>query len=180
MIRTRTLRTIPRAYTMNSLSRTIASRGINLRRVPLSLARPLSSTRRNMSVTTHSSLSVVSTDQAPAAIGPYSQGIRAGDLLFCSGCIPLDPKSMTVVEGGVEAQTARALANLKEVIVAGGGEVGKVVKTTVFLKDMNDFVAVNGVYAKFFGEHKPARSAVEVARLPKDVLVEVEAIVSLK
>ncbi|KAJ2930442.1 hypothetical protein H1R20_g6661, partial [Candolleomyces eurysporus] len=87
---------------------------------------------------------------------------------------------MQVVEGGVEAQAEQALKNLKAVVEAAGAELGKVVKTTVFLKSMDDFVAVNGVYAKFFGNHKPARSAVEVARLPKDVLVEVEAIVSLK
>lgn len=135
---------------------------------------------------------------APAAIGPYSQAIKAGDLLFCSGCIPLDATTGEIVTGGVEAQTEKALANLKAVVEAGGSELGKVVKTTVrdsdvvwdkditdrvnynsqvFLKSMNDFVAVNGIYAKFFGDHKPARSAVEVARLPKDVLVEVEAIV---
>ncbi|TFK17013.1 translation initiation inhibitor [Coprinopsis marcescibilis] len=130
-------------------------------------------------VKTHESLVPVSTSQAPAAIGPYSQGIKAGNLLFCSGCIPLDPVSMEIVEGGVEAQAEQALKNLKAVVEAGGAELGKVVKTTVFLKSMNDFVAVNGVYARFFGDHKPARSAVEVARLPKDVLVEVEAIVSL-
>ncbi|EDR15320.1 uncharacterized protein LACBIDRAFT_301440 [Laccaria bicolor S238N-H82] len=130
--------------------------------------------------TTHPSLSVVSTPQAPAAIGPYSQAIKVGDLLFCSGCIPLDASTMQVVEGGVVAQTEQALKNLKAVVEAGGSELGKVAKTTVFLKSMDDFVAVNGVYAKFFGEHKPARSAVEVARLPKDVLVEVECIASLK
>ncbi|EAU92403.1 translation initiation inhibitor [Coprinopsis cinerea okayama7 len=130
-------------------------------------------------IKTHESLTPVSTSQAPAAIGPYSQAIKAGNLLFCSGCIPLDPTSMEIVPGGVEAQAEQALKNLKAVVEAGGAELGKVVKTTVFLKDMNDFVTVNGVYAKFFGEHKPARSAVEVARLPKDVLVEVEAIVSL-
>lgn len=87
---------------------------------------------------------------------------------------------MQIVEGGVVAQTEQALKNLKAVVEAGGSELGKVAKTTVFLKSMDDFVAVNGVYAKFFGEHKPARSAVEVARLPKDVLVEVECIASLK
>ncbi|TFK42063.1 Endoribonuclease L-PSP/chorismate mutase-like protein, partial [Crucibulum laeve] len=113
---------------------------------------------------------------APAAIGPYSQAIKVGDLLFASGCIPLDPSTMQVVEGGVEAQTEQALKNLKAVVEAGGSELGKVVKTTVFLKSMNDFVTVNGIYEKFFGNHKPARSAVEVARLPKDVLVEIECI----
>lgn len=86
---------------------------------------------------------------------------------------------MQVIEGGVEEQTQQALKNLKAVVEASGSELGKVVKTTVFLKNMNDFVAVNGIYANFFGDHKPARSAVEVARLPKDVLVEVEAIASL-
>ncbi|KAF4622949.1 hypothetical protein D9613_002269 [Agrocybe pediades] len=125
---------------------------------------------------THESLSVVSTSQAPAAIGPYSQAIKVGDLVFCSGCIPLVPSTMQIVEGGVEAQTEQALQNLKAVVEAAGSELGKVAKTTVFLKSMDDFVAVNGVYAKFFGNHAPARSAVEVARLPKDVLVEVECI----
>jgi reactive intermediate/imine deaminase len=131
---------------------------------------------------THESLTIVSTTDAPSAIGPYSQAIKVGDLLFCSGCIPLDPATGAVVDGGVEAQTERALANLnlKAVVEAAGSELGKVVKTTVFLKSMDDFVTVNGIYAKFFGNHKPARSAVEVARLPKDVLVEVECIASLK
>lgn len=136
--------------------------------------------RRQMSALTHSSLATVSTANAPAAIGPYSQAIKAGDLLFCSGCIPLDPTSMQVVEGGIEAQTKQALKNLTSVVEAGGSELGKVVKTTVFLKSMNDFVTVNGIYEATFGSHKPARSAVEVARLPKDVLVEIECIASLK
>ncbi|CAE6342749.1 unnamed protein product [Rhizoctonia solani] len=121
-------------------------------------------------------LSVVSTPDAPSAIGPYSQAIKAGGFVFASGCIPLVPATMQVVEGGVEQQTKQALANLKAVVTASGSEVNKVVKTTVFLKDMNDFVAMNQVYADFFGEHKPARSAVEVARLPKDVLVEIECV----
>ncbi|KAJ3512832.1 hypothetical protein NLJ89_g3294 [Agrocybe chaxingu] len=125
---------------------------------------------------THESLSVVSTSQAPAAIGPYAQAIKVGDLLFCSGCIPLEPPTMQVVEGGIVAQTEQALKNLKAVVEAGGSELGKVAKTTVFLKSMDDFVAVNGVYSNFFGSHTPARSAVEVARLPKDVLVEIECI----
>ncbi|PPQ78033.1 hypothetical protein CVT25_015578 [Psilocybe cyanescens] len=129
---------------------------------------------------THESLTVVSTTQAPAAIGPYSQAIKVGDLLFCSGCIPLVPSTMQIVEGGVEAQTEQALKNLKAVVEAAGSELGKVAKTTVFLKSMDDFAAVNNIYAKFFGNHAPARSAVEVARLPKDVLVEVECIASLK
>ncbi|KAG8686186.1 hypothetical protein FRC12_022678 [Ceratobasidium sp. 428] len=122
------------------------------------------------------SLSVVSTQDAPSAIGPYSQAIKAGGFVFASGCIPLVPSTGEIVKGGVEEQTVQALANLKAVVTASGSEVGKVVKTTVFLKDMNDFATVNKVYADFFGSHKPARSAVEVARLPKDVLVEVECI----
>jgi len=127
---------------------------------------------------THESLSIVSTPNAPAAIGPYSQGIRLGNLLFCSGCIPLDPSTMQIVSGGVEAQTEQVLKNLKAVVEAGGSELGKVVKITVFLKSMNDFATVNEIYAKFFGNHTPARSAVEVARLPKDALIEIECIAS--
>ncbi|KAF8899304.1 Endoribonuclease L-PSP/chorismate mutase-like protein [Infundibulicybe gibba] len=126
--------------------------------------------------TTHESLTIVSTPHAPAAIGPYSQAIKVGDLLFCSGCIPLDPTTAQVVDGGIAAQTEQAMKNLKTVVEAGGSALGKVVKTTVFLKSMDDFATVNGIYAKVFGDHKPARSAVEVARLPKDVLVEVECI----
>ncbi|CAE6448283.1 unnamed protein product [Rhizoctonia solani] len=122
------------------------------------------------------SLSVVSTQDAPSAIGPYSQAIKAGGFVFASGCIPLVPSTMQVVEGGIEQQTAQALANLKAVVTASGSDLNKIVKTTVFLKDMNDFVAMNQVYAEFFGSHKPARSAVEVARLPKDVLVEIECV----
>jgi len=141
--------------------------------------RTFSSTPINMSVSTHESLSVVSTTRAPAAIGPYSQAIKTGNLLFCSGCIPLDLATMQVVEGGIESQTTQALKNLKAVVEAGGSELGRVVKTTVFLKSMDDFATVNGIYAKFFGNHSPARSAVEVARLPRDVLVEVECIASL-
>jgi reactive intermediate/imine deaminase len=130
-------------------------------------------------MSTHPTLIPVSTDAAPAALGPYSQAIKAGGLLFCSGCIPLDPATMQIVEGGIEAQTKQVLKSLKAVIEAGGSTTGKVVKTTVFLKNMNDFVTMNGVYSQFFEEHKPARSTVEVARLPKDVLVEIECIASL-
>ncbi|QRV94852.1 endoribonuclease L-PSP protein [Ceratobasidium sp. AG-Ba] len=122
------------------------------------------------------SLSVVATENAPSAIGPYSQAIKANGFVFASGCIPLVPTTMEVVAGGIEEQTTQALANLKAVVTASGSEVNKVVKTTVFLKNMNDFASMNKVYAEFFGSHKPARSAVEVARLPKDVLVEVECI----
>ncbi|PPQ70735.1 hypothetical protein CVT26_014700 [Gymnopilus dilepis] len=127
-------------------------------------------------VSTHESLTAVSTTNAPKAIGPYAQAIKVGDLLFTSGSIPLVPETMEIVEGGVETQAEQCLKNMKAVLEAGGSELGKVVKTTVFLKSMNDFVTVNNVYAKFFGDHRPARSAVEVARLPKDVLVEIECI----
>ncbi|KAH7922787.1 YjgF-like protein [Leucogyrophana mollusca] len=131
-------------------------------------------------VTTHPTLSSVATQNAASAIGPYSQAIKAGDLVFVSGCIPLDPSTAQIVEGGIVEQTERALKNLKGIVEASGSEMGKVVKATVFLKSMDDFVTVNGIYAKYFGDHKPARSAIEVARLPKDVLVEIECIASLK
>ena len=123
---------------------------------------------------------IISTDKAPAAIGPYSQGVRAGGFLFLSGQIPLDPKTMTVVAGDVAAQTEQALMNMKAVLESQGLDFSDVVKTTVFIKDMNDFGRINEIYAKFFTKDAPARSCVEVARLPKDVLVEIEAIAFLK
>ncbi|KAI0325428.1 YjgF-like protein [Cubamyces sp. BRFM 1775] len=129
-------------------------------------------------MSTHPSLSLISTPNAPAAVGPYTQAVRVGDLLFLSGSLGLDPATGKMVEGGVEAQARQALKNMKAIIEASGSEVGKVVKTTVFLHSMDDFKAVNGVYSEFFGEHKPARSAVQVARLPLDALFEIEAIVS--
>ena len=125
-------------------------------------------------------MKVLSTDKAPAAIGPYSQGVRAGGFLFLSGQIPLDPKTMTVVAGDVAAQTEQALMNMKAVLESQGLDFSDVVKTTVFIKDMNDFGRINEIYAKFFTKDAPARSCVEVARLPKDVLVEIEAIALLK
>jgi len=136
--------------------------------------------KRNMStITTHPSLRKVSTDNAPQAIGPYSQAIVSPPFVFVSGCLGFDPSTGAFVQGGVEAQTHQALQNLKSVIEASGSEVGKVVKTTVFLKDMNDFGKVNSIYQDFFGEHKPARSLVEVARIPRDGLFEIEAIASV-
>ncbi|KIM88901.1 hypothetical protein PILCRDRAFT_813901 [Piloderma croceum F 1598] len=131
-------------------------------------------------VTTHSSLQAVSTEHAPAAIGPYTQAFKVGDLLFVSGSIPLDPKTGQIVPGGVEAQTEQALKNMKAIVEAAGSEVGRIAKTLVFIKNMDDFGTINVIYEKFFGNHKPARSAVEVARLPKDVLFEIECIASLK
>ncbi|KAH9837230.1 Endoribonuclease L-PSP/chorismate mutase-like protein [Rhodofomes roseus] len=125
------------------------------------------------------SLSIVSTPDAPAAVGPYNQAIKAGNLLFASGSLGINPATGKLVDGGVEAQTKQALKNMKTVIEAGGATIDKVVKTTVFLADMNDFAAMNAIYAEFFGGHKPARSAVQVARLPLDGRFEIECIVSL-
>jgi len=119
-------------------------------------------------------MNIIKTNRAPEAIGPYSQAVKAGDLVFCSGQIPLDPVNMTLVGETIADQTEQVLLNLSEVLKAAGTGLEKVVKTTVFLKDMNNFVEMNEVYAKFFGDHKPARATVEVARLPKDVLVEIE------
>ena len=122
---------------------------------------------------------IVSTDKAPAAIGPYSQGVKVGNLLFTSGQIPLDPATGTFPEG-IEAQARQSLTNVKAILAEAGVSMDQVIKTTVFLKDMNDFAAMNAVYATFFTEgNYPARSAVEVARLPKDVLVEIEAIAQI-
>ncbi len=119
---------------------------------------------------------VVATDNAPKAIGPYSQAIRAGGMIFCSGQIALDPVSNTLIEGDVAKQTERVLKNLSAVLRQAGTSMDKVVKTTVFLKSMNDFAAMNEVYGRFFEKQPPARSTVEVARLPKDVLVEIDVI----
>ena len=119
---------------------------------------------------------IISTDKAPAAIGPYSQAVKVGNLLFTSGMIPIDPATNTLVEGGIEVQAEQALTNIKNLLEASGSSTDKVVKTVVFIKDMNDFAKVNEIYAKYFTENFPARSCVEVARLPKDVLIEMEAI----
>ena len=118
------------------------------------------------------------TTKAPAAIGPYSQAITVGNLLFTSGQIPINPETGEIPEG-VEAQARQALTNVKNLIEASGGSMDKVVKTGVFIKDMNDFAKINEIYAEFFAEPYPARSCVEVARLPKDVLLEIETIVEL-
>lgn len=128
-------------------------------------------------MTTKQQPQVISTDQAPAAIGPYSQAIKLGGLLFTSGQIPLDASGQ-LVEGGIEEQTHQVFRNLEAVLAAAGAGFQDVVKATVFLKDMNQFATVNGIYSSYFGDHKPARSAVEVARLPKDVFVEIEVIAS--
>lgn len=117
----------------------------------------------------------IKTDKAPQAIGPYSQGIRTGNLIFTSGQIPTDPVSGTAA-GGIEGQTRRAIENLKAVLTAAGAGLSNVVKTTVYIKDMNDFAIINEIYSEYFTEPYPARSCVEVSRLPKDVLIEIEAI----
>jgi len=120
----------------------------------------------------------ISTNKAPAAIGPYSQGIKAGNLVITSGQLPIDPAVGAFPEG-IEAQTHQSLENCKSVLAAAGADMSQVIKTTVFLSDMNNFAAMNGVYATFFEGACPARSAVEVARLPKDALVEIECIAVL-
>jgi 2-iminobutanoate/2-iminopropanoate deaminase len=119
------------------------------------------------------------TDKAPAAIGPYSQGVEWEKLVFTSGQIPLDPKTGNLVMGDVRAQTKQVLENLKAVLEAGGSGLKKVIKTTVFLADMNDFAAMNEVYAEYFTQAPPARSTIQVARLPKDAKVEIEAIAEI-
>ena len=123
-----------------------------------------------------SDLVPIHTDHAPAAIGPYSQAIVADGWVFCSGQIPLDPDTMELVGGTIDEQTDRALSNLSEVLQAAGSSLQHVVKTTVFLADMNDFAAMNKVYEKHFGEHRPARAAVQAAALPKFCNVEIECI----
>lgn len=121
-------------------------------------------------------LQTISTDKAPKAIGPYSQAIVANGLVFCSGQIPLDPNTMTLVTGSIGDQTRQVLQNLTNVLKHAGSDLSKVVKTTVFLKDMNDFEQMNAVYGEFFADTKPARATVQVAKLPKDAAVEIEAI----
>ena len=118
---------------------------------------------------------IVQTDSAPAAVGPYSQAVRVGELLFTAGQIPLLPDG-TLVEGDVRAQTEQVMRNLAAVLEAGGSSLDRAVKCTCFLADMNDFAAVNEVYGSFFTSEPPARSAVQVARLPKDVRIEIEAV----
>ena len=116
---------------------------------------------------------------APAAIGPYSQAVRAGDLLFVSGQVPIDPETGELIHGDVSAQTHRALRSLDAIVRAAGATLDDVVKTTVYLADMNDFVAMNRAYANWFADPAPARAAVQVAHLPKDAQIEIDAIVRL-
>lgn len=122
---------------------------------------------------------VIFTDKAPAAVGPYSQAIKVGNVVYCSGQIPLVPETGALVEGDIKAQATQSLKNVKAVLAEAGADVTNVVKTTVYLVDMADFGAVNEVYADFFGDHKPARSCVAVKELPKGARVEVEVLVVL-
>jgi 2-iminobutanoate/2-iminopropanoate deaminase len=119
---------------------------------------------------------IVSTPAAPAAIGPYSQAVVYNGLVYCSGQIPLDPATGRLVDGSVAEQTVRVLDNLKAVLEAAGSGLDKVLKTTVFMKDLGEFAAMNEVYARYFGENPPARATVEAARLPRDVRVEIECV----
>lgn len=122
---------------------------------------------------------IVTTDKAPAALGPYSAAVKAGHYVFTAGQLGIDPSSGNFIDGGIEAQTRQALENLKAILEAAGTKMSKVVKTTVFLLDMNDFGAMNEIYGEYFTKKYPARSAVQVARLPKDGLVEIEAVALL-
>jgi len=124
-------------------------------------------------------IQMVNAANAPAAIGPYSHAVKVGDLVFLSGQLPLVPESMMLIEGGIRPQVQQVLVNIAAVLEELGAAKSAVVKTTVFLQNMADFSDFNQIYADFFGEHKPARSTVEVARLPKDALIEIEVVVSL-
>ena len=124
-------------------------------------------------------MKIISTSNAPKAIGPYSQSIVFGNMVFCSGSIPLNPQTMKVEAQDIESQTTQVLKNMAAVLEASGSSLQKVLKTTVFLKDMNDFQKMNAVYEFHFKNHAPARSTVQVAKLPLDVLVEIECIASL-
>jgi 2-iminobutanoate/2-iminopropanoate deaminase len=124
-------------------------------------------------------MQTVHTDNAPAAIGPYSQAVVANGFVFTAGQVPFDPVSMQLVDGDIAAQTDQVMRNLSAILRQAGADLSTVVKTTVFLQDMNDFAAMNEVYARHFGEHKPARSTVQVARLPRDAQVEIEVVATL-
>lgn len=122
---------------------------------------------------------LINSPQAPAAVGPYSHAAQVGDVLFCSGQIPLDPETMKIVEGGIEAQTRQVLANIEALLKTVGATFGNVAKCTIFLTDLGDFATVNGLYEEAFGSHKPARSTIEVAGLPLGASVEIECIVEM-
>jgi len=126
------------------------------------------------------SFGIVRTDAAPAAIGPYSQAIVHGGMVYTAGQIPLDARTGELVQGDISVQTEKVLANLSAVLEAAGSSLRGVVKTTVFLRDMDEFAAMNEVYARYFGDHRPARSTVQAARLPRDCAVEIECIAALR
>ncbi len=121
----------------------------------------------------------IQTDEAPAAIGPYSQAVSNGSLVFCSGQIPLDPQTMEIVPGGIEAQTHQVFLNLSAVAAAAGSSLGQALKLTIFLTDLEDFATVNKIMSKYFEEPYPARATIEVSALPKGALVEIEAVLAL-
>ena len=122
---------------------------------------------------------IVATERAPRAIGPYSQAVRSGNFLFASGQIPIDPATGEFVAGGITEQTEQVMRNVSAILEAAGADLQQVVKTTVFLADMDDFTAMNEVYGRYFGENPPARATVQAARLPRDARVEIEAIAIL-
>ena len=122
---------------------------------------------------------IIETTQAPAAIGPYSQAVKTGNLLFVSGQIPLNPQTGTLVTDGIEAETHQVMKNLQAILTAAGGSFESIVKTTIFLKSMDDFAKVNGVYASYFTGNYPARETVEVSRLPKDARVEISVVAAI-
>ncbi|MCL4103543.1 UNVERIFIED_CONTAM: hypothetical protein GTU68_059622 [Idotea baltica] len=124
-------------------------------------------------------MTLINSPEAPAAVGPYSHAARVGDVLFCSGQIPLDPESMKIVEGGIEAQTKQVISNIKALLATVDATLEDVAKCTIFLTDLGDFAAVNALYAEAFGDHKPARSTIQVAALPLGANVEIECIVEL-
>jgi 2-iminobutanoate/2-iminopropanoate deaminase len=121
-------------------------------------------------------MEIITSDKAPAAIGPYSQAVKTGNFLFCSGQVGIDPATKGLAGGDIETQTLQVLKNMKEVLKASGLDLTNIVKTTVFLCNMDDFPTMNAIYAKEFGKHKPARSTMQVARLPLDALIEIECI----
>ncbi|MDF1824624.1 MAG: RidA family protein [Verrucomicrobiales bacterium] len=127
----------------------------------------------------HSEMTLINSPNAPAAVGPYSHAAQVGNLLFCSGQIPLDPETMKIVDGGIEAQTKQVLENIGALLSTVGASFGNVAKCTIFLTDLGDFAVVNGLYEEAFGQHKPARSTIQVAALPLGANVEIECIVEM-
>ncbi|NLW40755.1 MAG: RidA family protein [Tissierellia bacterium] len=121
-------------------------------------------------------INFISTDKAPAAVGPYSQGVKAGNLIFTSGQLPIDPETKELSKGNIEKETRLCLENVQAVVEAGGGSLKDIVKVNIYITNMDDFPNINKVYEDFFQDHKPARSCVQVAKLPKDVDIEIEAI----